>query len=296
MLSGMNGRLGLTYAAMLGQHSKCRARLAGLLLFLPAVATASVWERFKTPVQGQAEAIGKYANGCLIGGAELPDSGPGYQAVRLARKRNFGHPDMVDYIQKLGQRVEDRQLGTMLVADMAMPRGGRFSSGHASHQSGLDADIWLRLGAPRLPASKRQSYNAVRAVLLVDRKRLTVTPSFQWKHAELIRLAALDGRVARIFVHPAIKKSLCQRNWETDRSWLRKVRPWWGHDSHFHVRLRCPANSTDCQNQEPPPSGDGCGPEVESWLADMRKPPKPSKPKPPPPPPPPRCRALLGQG
>lgn len=267
-----------------------------LLLLIPSLASAGSWHRFKTPAAGQPESIGKYANGCLIGGSALPDSGPGYQAVRLARKRNFGHPDMVDYIQKLGQRVEGRRLGTMLVADMAMPRGGRFTSGHASHQSGLDADIWLRLGAPRLPASQRQGYNDVKAVLLVDRRRLKVTSSFKWKHAELIRQAALDDRVARIFVHPAIKKSLCDRQWKTDRGWLRKVRPWWGHDSHFHVRLRCPAGSTDCENQEPPPPGEGCGAEVESWLADMRKPPKPSKPKPPPPPPPARCEALLSQG
>ena len=27
-----------------------------------------------------------------------------------------------------------------------MPGGGRFLTGHASHQMGLDADIWLRMG------------------------------------------------------------------------------------------------------------------------------------------------------
>ncbi len=257
------------------------------------LANAGDWAKFKNPAHGEAEAIGDYTNGCLIGGAAVPDTGPGYQAVRLAKRRNYAHPEMVDYIQKLGQRVEQRRLGTMLVADIAMPRGGRFTSGHASHQSGLDADIWLRLGAPRLPASKRQGHNDVAAVLLVDRRQLKVTPSFQWKHAELIRQAAMDERVARIFVHPAIKKSLCNRKWETDRSWLRKVRPWWGHDSHFHVRLSCPPGSTDCKDQPAPPPGEGCGAEVESWLADMRKPPKPSKPKPPPPPPPSRCQALL---
>lgn len=276
------------------QHSWVTKLLAATcLLLLPMLAGASGWERFKTPSSGNSESIGGYANGCLVGGAAIPDSGPGYQAVRLARKRNYGHPQLVDYIQKLGQRVEDRRLGTMLVADVAMPRGGRFTSGHASHQSGLDADIWLRLSAPKLPASKRQGHNDVRAVLLVDRKKLKVTPSFKWKHAELIRLAAQDDRVARIFVHPAIKKNLCQRNWETDRSWLRKVRPWWGHDSHFHVRLKCPAGSTECKNQPAPPAGEGCG-EVNNWLADLRNPPKTKpKPKKPRPPAPARCQAML---
>ena len=282
----------LRQVACLFSRTRVRSLVWVLLLLTPAYVMAGSWSNFKTPAAGKSESIGGYANGCLSGGTALPDAGPGYQAVRLASRRNYGHPEMIDYIQKLGQRVEKRQLGMMLVADVAMPRGGRFRSGHASHQSGLDADIWLRLSAPKLPANKRQGHNDVNAVLLVDRKKLTVTPSFQWKHAELIRQAAQDERVARIFVHPAIKKSLCQRQWETDRSWLRKVRPWWGHDSHFHVRLRCPAGSTDCENQDPPGPGEGCGAEVESWLADLRKPPKPSKPKPRPTPPA-RCQAML---
>lgn len=272
--------------------------LAAALLFLtPALAGAAGWSSFKTPTEHEPQAVGQYANGCLLGGSVLPDSGPGYQAVRLARKRNYGHPQMVDFIQALGQRVEDRGLGVMLVADMAMPRGGRFTSGHASHQSGLDADIWLRLDAPRLPASRRQGYNDVAAVLFVDRKRIRVTDNFAWKHAEMIHQAARDERVARIFVHPAIKKDLCERRWETDRSWLRKLRPWWGHDSHFHVRLKCPVGSSNCEDQPAPPPGEGCGEEVNSWIADLRNPPKPSKPSKPKskPLPPAQCRALLTQ-
>ena len=261
----------------------------------PGLAAASIWETFREPHPAAAEAIGKYNNGCLLGGEELPHAGTGYQGVRLARRRNFGHPWMVDYIKSLGERVSQRGLGIMLVADMAMPRGGRFRSGHKSHQSGLDADIWLRLDAPVLPRSQRQGYDAVAAKLFVNRKTLEVTPDFRWKHAEMIRQAALDERVARIFVHPAIKKNLCERRWQQDRSWLGKIRPWWGHDSHFHVRLHCPPGN-DCRNQSAPKKGEGCGEEVESWLVDMRKPPKPRltpRITPSPPPPPARCQAIL---
>ncbi len=278
------------------KHHACLLLLA--LLLSCGQAGANNWSGFRSPTTDAAEAIGKYSNGCLLGGVALPDAGPGYQAVRLARSRNYGHPWMVDYIQSLGERVSKRGLGIMLVADMAMPRGGRFRSGHRSHQSGLDADIWLRLDAPVLPVSERQAYSAVAARLFVDRKKLVVTPDFRWKHAELIRQAAQDERVARIFVHPAIKKNLCERQWDVERSWLRKVRPWWGHDAHFHVRLHCPPGN-DCRAQSPPPPGEGCGAEVESWLADMRKPPRPrDTPDPratpePTPIPPPRCAALL---
>ena len=269
------------------------------LLLSPLLAAASTpWESFERPTAGRAEAIGKYSNGCLLGGDALPHAGPGYQVVRLERRRNFGHPQLVEYLQELGERVAQRNIGTMLVADMAMPRGGRFSRGHRSHQSGLDADIWLRLDVPKLPLDQRWGYNDVPAQLYVNRKTWVATDDFRWAQAELIRLAASDERVARIFVNPAIKKNLCQRRWKEDRSWLRKVRPWWGHDAHFHVRLRCPAGN-DCADQNPPPPGEGCDAEVDTWLADLRRPPKPRdpnavKPTPSPTPPPPqRCQVLL---
>ena len=272
------------------------ALAAGALLGAPAQATP--WQRFGEPTPDrQPEAIGKFTNGCVLGAQALPDSGPGYQAVRLARKRNYGHPWLVETITELGARVAERGLGTMLVADMSMPRGGRFASGHRSHQSGLDADIWLRLDAPRLPKAKRMGYSDVAARLFVDRKALVVTEDFAWKHAELIRLAAQDDRVARIFVHPAIKKDLCERRWEVSRDWLEKVRPWWGHDAHFHLRLQCPPGSVDCADQAPPPPGEGCGEALDEWFVQMRKPPQPRPAPPPSPPPTPplpeRCQLLL---
>ena len=60
-------------------------------------------------------------------------------------------------------------------------------------------------------------------------------------------------QVARIFVHPAIKKALCQMAPQVgkDTSWLGKVRPWWNHHYHFHIRLTCPPGSEGCENQKP---------------------------------------------
>lgn len=271
----------------------------GALALLSATAMASPWERFNTPYGQAPESVGSYSNGCLMGGEALPTEGPGYQTVRLYRSRNYGHPAMVQFLQDLGARVERNNLGIMLVADIAMPRGGRFSSGHRSHQTGLDADIWLRLNAPRLPVAQRTGHNDVAAVLMVDRNNFVVNERWSDKQARMIQLAAADERVARIFVHPAIKRALCDYAWE-DRSWLRRVRPWWGHDSHFHVRLHCQPGE-DCKPQNPPPAGDGCGRELASWYPQNRpKPKKPAKPvkkapKRQPPPPPARCRTLLNR-
>jgi hypothetical protein len=47
-------------------------------------------------------------------------------------------------------------------------------------------------------------------------------------HAAIIKAAAKDAQVSRIFANPAIKKALC-REAGRDRAWLRKVRVWYGH-------------------------------------------------------------------
>ena len=64
----------------------------------------------------------------------------------------------------------------------------------------------------------------------------------------MIRDAALEPSVQRIFVNAAIKKALC-REAKGDRSWLSKIRPMYGHDYHFHIRIKCPPGSTECESQ-----------------------------------------------
>lgn len=261
-----------------------------LSLVSAAAGAASAWEDFATPSGHEPTPVGSYSNGCLLGGSELPAEGSGYQVIRLSRMRNFGHPKLVDYLADLGERVERAGLGIMLVGDVAMPRGGPFSRGHRSHQTGLDADIWFRLDLPLLPREKREDLDAH---IMIDRKSLTIGRNWTPKHAELIKLAAQDPRVSRIFVHPVIKKALCEQAGD-DRSWLRTIRPWYKHDAHFHVRLHCPDSAAQCQPQAPPPPGDGCGPELTSWIEDLRHP-KPAPPQPPKarPPLPVTCQALL---
>jgi penicillin-insensitive murein endopeptidase len=114
---------------------------------------------------------------------------------------------------------------------------------------------------------------------------LDVDPK-EWTHTrtELIRAAANDPAVERIFVNAAIKKALC-REAGSDRQWLSKVRPWYGHAEHFHVRLACPADSAECKPQPPPDPGDGCGQELDYWFKETTLHPTPPlippKPKPP---------------
>lgn len=253
-------------AAWAAQPQGGNAKSAGL--------SAAAWGTVPGPTRGAAQAIGGYAAGCLAGGAALAPEGVGYQAIRLSRKRTYGHPVLIDYMRDFGRRVAAAGLGTALVADMNQPRGGPMPFGHASHQIGLDADVWLRLDLPPLDRKARES---VQEINFVDYGRRRVRADL-WgaAQAELIRIAADDPRVARIFVHPTIKLALCERTGPgrsaADRAWLRKVRPWYGHDGHMHIRLSCPPGNPLCEEQRALPEGDGCDPDLNNWIRDANRP------------------------
>lgn len=243
------------------------------------------------PSPGEPQPIGGYANGCIQGARELPPEGLGYQVVNLSRHRSFGHPALLDYMVTLANRVQSDHLGRLAVGDLSQPRGGRMESGHASHQSGLDADVWFDLDLPRLPRSERERSDFPSMVdattQRIDRTR------FGPRQRRLLQLAASGERVTRIFVNPAIKLALCES--ETgDRSWLRKVRPWFGHAAHFHVRLDCPEGSPSCISQSPAPPGDGCDAELFSWFEPRKDAPR-ERAMPSVPPPPPPCVALFAK-
>jgi penicillin-insensitive murein endopeptidase len=221
----------------------------------------------------QARTIGFYAKGCLAGALALPINGSTWQVMRLSRNRNWGHPSLVDYLERLSEKGAKLGWRGLLVGDMSQARGGPMLTGHASHQVGLDADIWLTPMPDReLTRLEREEMSATMAVA-PDRK--DVDPNV-WTpaHAALIKTAAEDPLVQRIFVNPAIKRALC-RDPGHDRAWMSKVRAYWGHDYHFHVRLRCPADSPECKPQDPVQAGDGCGKELDHWFTDAILHPKP---------------------
>lgn len=212
------------------------------------------------PTSGPSRAIGGAANGCLAGGKALDESGPGWEVLRPARNRYWGTSELLAFLKDRAQRT--RELGTLLIADMSQPRGGRMPSGHGSHQTGVDVDILYRLADKPL-TDKERSEPVMDSVLLPTG---ALNPQLWGPHqTELLRIFASDPRVERIFVNPAIKMDLC-KSVKGDRAWLRRLRPWWGHNEHFHVRINCPLGDMDCISGPPLPPGDGCGAEVQSWI------------------------------
>jgi penicillin-insensitive murein DD-endopeptidase len=223
------------------------------------------------PAPLAARSIGAYSKGCLAGGVSLPINGPDWQVMRLTRNRNWGNPRLIDYLERLASDAHafDGWPG-LLIGDMSQPRGGPMLSGHTSHQIGLDADIWLTPMPDRnLSPQERENMEAVS--MLKD--PFTVDPAvFTMLQVKLIKRAASYPQVTRIFVHPAIKKALCQMAPQAgkDTAWLGKVRPWWNHHYHFHVRLACPPGTEGCEDQKPPTGDNGCGQELTNWYAMLK--------------------------
>ncbi|MEM8537793.1 MAG: penicillin-insensitive murein endopeptidase [Pseudomonadota bacterium] len=218
------------------------------------------------------QAHGSYARGCQAGAVALPETGPTWQAMRLSRNRNWGQPELIDYVQDLSRFAATLPgWEGLYVGDLSQPRGGPMLSGHASHQIGLDADIWM-LPPKRLDLTRQEREN-ISSISMRRAQGAYTNSSWTPQHEALLKAAASDPRVARIFVFPGAKVAMCNSA-TGDRSWLNKIRPWYGHHYHFHVRLRCPAGDNNCQDQAPPPAGDGCA-AADKWVNDILNPPPP---------------------
>ncbi|MDG4555497.1 MAG: penicillin-insensitive murein endopeptidase [Candidatus Competibacter sp.] len=242
------------------------ALLIPLLLGWAPAWAGNAWSRISHPLAGPPQAIGAYTAGCIGGAVALPLEGEGYQVMRPSRNRYYGHPVLVQLVERLGRQTAARG-GRLLVGDLGQPRGGPMPNGHRSHQSGLDADIWFL----QLPRDRLLSRGEVERIEMPSMVRADegVLNGSRWspRYRDTLKQAALAPEVERIFVNPIIKQALCAS--ETDRGWLYKLRPWWGHDAHFHVRLACPPGSDQCTPQKPIPLDDGCGADLANWVRDI---------------------------
>lgn len=235
--------------------------LALLAPNLPSVAatrdatpTTSPWAKVKAPAKGPAESIGSPTAGCIQGAQSLAPRGKGYRLARPGRRRTFGHPELVRLLKALAAETARNKEAPIWIGDLGLPRGGPTLSAHASHQSGLDADIWFARGT-KIP----------QATSMVDKKSMVPSGAFGEAQIQLLRRLASSESLDRVLVHFLIKKELCRKFPAED--WIRKIRPWYGHDRHFHLRIRCPVGSPLCKSGEPLPAGNGCDETLEWWWS-----------------------------
>ena len=241
----------------------------------PNLPAKQVFGRETEPSATESHVYGFYAKGCLAGGRPLPQDGPDWQVMRPSRNRFWGHPALLAFVERLADRVHrTTNWPGILIGDMAQPRGGPMLGGHASHQIGLDVDVWLRpMPERRLSREEREFMDSV---MVVRDDRKDVDPRlFTHDTMDVIKAAAVDPQVQRIFVNAAIKRAIC-REARGDRTWLEKVRPMFGHDYHFHIRLACPTSETACEHQAEVPGNDGCDATLQRWFSDSILHPKPA--------------------
>ncbi|MFA5950810.1 MAG: penicillin-insensitive murein endopeptidase [Hyphomicrobium sp.] len=253
----------------------------------PPMPAKQLFGAVKSPADLAVRSIGWYAKGCLSGAKPISVDGPAWQVMRLSRNRNWGHPKLIAIVERLGNEAKsNKEWSGLLIGDISQPRGGPMLTGHASHQVGLDADIWLTpMPDRKLSREEREDISATS--MLADNEISVDRKVFGDGQVKLIKRAASYPEIERVLVHPAIKKALCEAA-GTDRAWLSKVRPYFGHYYHFHMRIGCPEGSTNCKAQPPVPGDDGCGAELKDWLKrvapkppakDAAKPETPSKPE-----------------
>jgi penicillin-insensitive murein endopeptidase len=222
----------------------------------------------KLPSLGKAMAIGYYPRGCLQGGVALPVNGPTWQVMRLSRNRNWGHPSLVQFLERFAPAAA-KATGWkgILVGDMAQPRGGPTPYGHVSHQTGLDVDVWFMPMPDRTLSNEEREKISASNLVADDWKGInpkTWTP----QHYDFIRVAAQQPGVERVLVNAAIKKEMCRMQKGKHPEWMEKVRPWYAHHDHIHVRMECPADSPNCRSQPSVPDADGCGAALDHWFSD----------------------------
>ncbi len=240
------------------------------------------WADVATPAPGPTQSIGFYSAGCLQGAQPLPLDGPGYEAIRVSRNRYWGQPVALEFISTLSERMRAAGQAHLYIGDIGQPRGGPAPSGHASHQVGLDADIWFeRQPGPRLAPAQRENPK-LRSLVRADDGGVD-DAVFSQQHVTLLKTAAEMPNLDRMFVNKWIKERLCHTA-TGNRNWLRKLVPWYGPDEPFHIRLYCPPGNPNCQPQADYPHDDGCGEALDLWfrkapLTPSTTPAKPYRPK-----------------
>lgn len=247
------------------------AQLFFLLLFSTSAfakdsaALFQEWEKIKTPLPGPAQAIGFYSAGCLQGAQKLEKDEVGFSMMRLTRNRYYAHPNMIAFLKTLGAKLKNQKMPTLLIGDVSPPRGGPMRTGHSSHQVGLDADLWLTMLSRRPTNRERETMKAPSYVLNGKKLKKMWGPT----QIQLVTaVAEMDG-INRIFISPVMKKFFCEKF--PNAPWLYKLRPWWDHEDHIHVRLNCPTapDSPLCKVQEPVDSKDpDCKIDLDQWKEE----------------------------
>jgi murein endopeptidase len=189
---------------------------------LPPVVTPTATPT-PEPAALPSRAVGLPWKGRLVHGRQLPEQGTGYMTWDPIRKRvgnrgwrRWGTDRLLDTVSGVLAAYAERHPDALpvLVGDLSRPHGGDFGPqfggiGHASHQNGIDVEVYYPRTDGRLRRARRpDQVDRAAAQELVD--------AFVRAGAEYVFVGpSLDLRGPRKIVQPLVN-----------------------HDDHLHVRLR----------------------------------------------------------
>ena len=201
--------------------------------------------------------LGSYWHGHLNHGINART----YFAQRPERSIEFLSPASYEYgtlalfetIESISQYLNAQwgQRFHVQLGDTALERGGKIAR-HVAHQNGLDADIaYLAIRARQVGHRSEKFNNRFRQEYVANGK---LDANFDLEsNYRLLKHIANTNQVSHIFVGCTIKHAF--QNFHVagenaaERDVLLKhlvVNP--HHDDHFHIRVRCPAGATQCEN------------------------------------------------
>jgi penicillin-insensitive murein endopeptidase len=211
---------------------------------------------------GQTQAVGYYSDGgMLINAEDVLNRSNSIHKIFMNRDRPYGTRELIDLVIDMADEVQARydNVEKLQVGDLANRHGGPALPNHQSHQNGLDVDIVYLSNDHKLQGKN----NAYWTQYFVSKGKVTsnFNTSRNW---ELFKYIVDQADVGRIFVDPAIKSRMCSYaksigEFSDNIEVLRRLRPLnQHHETHFHLRLKCPDDDPDCIDQAEPPSGSGC--------------------------------------
>jgi len=229
-------------------------RSTGLLIGAAALLSAAVpgSARAEAPdARTEALSIGSPTRGSIRGAVAL--EGSRVLKLRWPDRARWALPDLVSMLQRAARRVEREHPGSVLLVGTLSRREGGEVPGHASHQSGRDADI----GFYYLD-SKGRSVRTARLMRVTPERRVAGQPELRFdvtRNWDLVAAMLTDPEVIvqHIFVANFLRETLLDeaKRRRVSRSVLARatralLQPSSGppHDDHFHVRIACPSGQT----------------------------------------------------
>jgi murein endopeptidase len=136
----------------------------------PTTAPAATTPAVPAPT-GPSRAIGRPWDGRLVNGVQLPEVSadwltwdPVFKQIPNRPERRWGTAKLIATLQRVlaSWHAAHPEMPQILIGDLSRPHGGVFDKrygvlGHASHQNGLDADVYYPRADHRLLAAYKPS-------------------------------------------------------------------------------------------------------------------------------------------